>query len=131
MRWTRAAASWCAVSALAVALLVGGCGYDHSAEAQRKAQQLTSAAHAAGVGDNVTVRTAEALYGKSARAVCKLFRGSGTELKLPLNPGLRGFKVVTSKEVRYGRLVVQVYCPQRLDAYNRVVAGLHVSRSTS
>jgi hypothetical protein len=127
MRRTSAAA---AVVALAVALVIGGCGYNHGPLARQKAQELVSAAKAAGVGANVTVTTAEALYGTSAPAVCQLFHGSGTGLNLLANPGVRSYTVITSHARDYTRLVVKVYCPHRLSEYDRVAHGLRVDRST-
>jgi hypothetical protein len=115
---------------LAVVLIVSGCGYNHSPLARERAQELVTAAKDAGVGANVTVPTAEALYGTAAPSVCKLFRGSGTGLNLLLNPGGGHYKVITSRAREYGRVVVQVYCPQRLAEYDRVTRGLRINRST-
>ena len=64
---------------LAFALLAAGCGGFSNAGAgsaeQEKAQQLVSAAHAAGVAPHLTVEVAEALYGEDAAGCLRCLRG--------------------------------------------------------
>jgi hypothetical protein len=118
------------VLAGAALLAAAGCGTDESAASRHKAEQLVAATHAAGVGANVTVDTAEALYGTSAPAVCKLFNGSGDALNLIASPGGGHYKVFTTHAVAYGRAVVEVYCPQHLAEFNKVVGELEVDKAT-
>jgi len=114
----------------AISIGVAGCGADTSSLSQQRAEQLVSEAHAAGVGQNVTVENAEALYGTSAAAVCDVFNGSGDELNLPGNPAGRYRKAITTDAVEYTRLVVKVYCPERLPRFEALVHKLGTTRSS-
>jgi hypothetical protein len=114
----------------ATAALVTGCsarsGSDREVE-QQKAAELVAATRTAGVAPRLTTDLAEALYGTDAPGVCDLFDGGlATSAKNLIlgNPAHGRRKTVTDEAVVYGRLVVQTYCPDELDDFEDVVAGL-------
>ena len=117
---------------LAFALLASGCGGFSNAGAgsaeQEKAQQLVSAAHAAGLAPHLTVEVAEALYGEDAAGVCDVFEGGLTTAErndLLGNVANRRPKTITTNAIDYGRLVVKTYCPDELSRYDSVVSDLN------
>lgn len=124
-------------AAFAVLLVVvTGCGTtDHDASEQQLAQQLVDATSAAGVAPQLTVQTAEALYGSDAPAVCNAFDGglSTSAANIILgNPGHGRRKTITDDAIEYGRLVVQTYCPQSSAEYEAAVNDLDpFERTTS
>ena len=86
---------------LAVAFAAAGCGSTNNAE-QQKAEQLVSAAHAAGVAPNLTVDVAAALYGSDAPTVCKVFEDGLTTAErndVLGNPSGRRPKTISSDAV--------------------------------
>ena len=108
--------------AAAVALLavVGatGCGTDEEDEARTRAAQLVAATRDAGLAPRLTADLAEWLYGADAEAVCEAFDGSlGSAARSLLrgNPGHGRPKAITTHSAEYVRVVVEVYCPARLD----------------
>ena len=118
-----------AAAALAV-LVVVGCGSPRPADealAHTRAEQLVAATRQAGVAPRLTVGLAQSLYGTDAPAVCRALDGgwlSSPELVL-LGGTARGRrKVITVEAVRYGRLVVQTYCPDQLPALAELVEGI-------
>ena len=113
-------------ASLAVAFAAAGCGFTNNAE-QQKAEQLVSAAHAAGVAPHLTVGVATALYGSDAPTVCKVFEDGLTTAErndVLGNPSGRRPKTISSDAVTYGRAVVQTYCPAELAHYDNVVSEL-------
>ena len=129
---TTGAAAFAAALALTVA--AAGCGSSDASAgtAGQKAQQLVSAAHAAGVAPNLTVDTAAALYGGDAPTVCKVFKDGLTTAErndVLGNPSGRRPKAITSDAVSYGRVVVQTYCPGALPHYDAAVNDVDALKS--
>jgi len=114
---------------LTAALVASGCGADNSPLARERAEKLVDETQKAGVGQNVTVENAEALYGTSASQVCDLFKGSGDQLNFLGNAPGRRWSVITSDAVEYSRLVVEAYCPDNLARFDSVVDQLDVSQN--
>lgn len=121
---------------LGVLLVVSACtSTSESDEANEKAlaAQLVDAAHAAGVAPRLTPEVAESLYGADAPGVCDTFDGGlGTsEQNMILgNPALGRRKTITDRAITYGRVVVETYCPDKLDEYNDEVEGLQPFESS-
>lgn len=119
-----------AVAVVAVAVVAVGCGStsaSEEADEQRKAEQLVAATQAAGVAPHFTVDLAASLYGTDAPTVCDVFAdGLATAERNDLwgNPTGRRAKVITTDAVTYGRLVVEVYCPDELPHFDAAVASL-------
>ena len=100
---------------------------EDEATEQALAEQLVNAAHTAGVAPRLTVDVAESLYGTDAPSVCDTFDDglSTAEQNLLLgNPAHGRRKKITDDAVTYGRIVVDTYCPDNLEAYNDVVDDL-------
>ena len=118
-------------ASLAVAFAAAGCGSTDNAE-QQKAEQLVSAAHAAGVAPNLTVGVATALYGSDAPTVCKVFQDGLTTAErndVLGNSSGRRPKTISSDAVTYGRVVVQTYCPAELSHYDDAVTDVDAVKS--
>ena len=119
-----------AVAAAALLLLTTACGSTSDADEAKEqalAEQLVDAAHSAGVAPRLTVDVAESFYGTKAPAVCDAFDGglSTAEKNLILgNPAHGRRKTITDDAVTYGRVVVETYCPDKLDHYNDAVDDL-------
>ena len=83
--------------------------------------------HAAGLAPHLTTDLAEALYGKDAPTVCKVFEDGLTTAErndLLGNPSGRRTKTITTDSVAYGRIVVTTYCPNELATYDEVANNL-------
>jgi hypothetical protein len=112
------------------AALATGCSSQRDSDReveQQKAAELVAATESAGVAPRLTTDLAESLYGTDAPGVCDLFDGGlSTSAKNVIlgNPAQGRRKTVTDEAVVYGRLVVQTYCPDELDDFEDVVAGL-------
>ena len=118
-----------AVAGLAAALLLTACGPSDSEEAEENAlaTQFIDAAHAAGVAPRMTVDVAAALYGTDASAVCDAFDGDlSTSASNVLfgNLAQRRRKTITDDAVIHARLVVETYCPDQLDDFDRAVKDI-------
>jgi hypothetical protein len=127
-----AAATRAAILVGTGALLVA-CSSTHSAQAQTDAQQLVTAAHSAGVAEGLTAGVAESLYGTSAPQVCDALDGGVAPVESMLltgNPAGRRTKLVTVDAVTYGRLVVQIYCPDHLSTYDDLVSSIDATKTT-
>ncbi|MFV0315821.1 MAG: hypothetical protein ACK5O2_02525 [Microthrixaceae bacterium] len=115
-------------TAVAAAVCLGACSSSgNSATAQSKAEQLVAATEAAGVAPRLNVDTAESLYGTKAPAVCDAFDGglsTTAENILFGNPAHGRAKTITDEAVTYGRLVIEVYCPDELSDYDHAVEAL-------
>lgn len=121
------------MTAVLVALLLTGCSSTGSHEERAKAEKLVKATESAGVAPGLTVDTAEALYGDSAAPVCDALDGgvgNVEQLLLTGNVTGRRDKVITEDAVTYGRLVVQVYCPDELDTYDDLVDDIDATEVT-
>lgn len=116
------------LAAVVASVLVTGCSpVEADPAAQERAEQLVADTRAAGVAPRLTVDTVTALYGTEAPTACHILEdGLSDSARLAvfgnLAHGRR--KAVTDQAVTYGRLVVQTYCPDRLGAYDEVVALL-------
>ena len=98
------------------------------------AEQLVTAADAAGVAPGMTVAVAESLYGGSAAQICDALDGgvsSAESMLLTLNPSGRRAKLITDDAITYERLVVQTYCPDELSTYDDLVSGIDGTETTS
>ena len=98
------------------------------------AEQLVSAAQAAGVAPGMTVAVAESLYGSSAAQICDALDGgvsSAESMLLTLNPSGRRAKLITTDAIAYERLVVQTYCPDELSTYDDLVSEIDGTETTS
>lgn len=98
------------------------------------AEQLVSAAQAAGVAPGMSVAVAESLYGSSAAQVCDALDGgvsSAESMLLTLNPSGRRAKLITTDAIAYERLVVQTYCPDELSTYDDLVSEIDGTETTS
>jgi hypothetical protein len=121
------------VAALLIWVLVARIRPVNATTSQQKAQQLVAAAHSAGVAPHLTVGVAEALYGSSAPAVCRVFKGgldTPERNDLVGNLSNRRPTTITTNAVTYGRLVVQTYCPDELSRYNAFVKNLNPVKSS-
>jgi len=97
------------------------------------AEQLVTAADAAGVAPGMTVAVAESLYGGSAAQICDALDGgvsSAESMLLTLNPSGRRAKLITDDAITYERLVVQTYCPDELSTYDDLVSGIDGTETT-
>jgi hypothetical protein len=118
------------LSAFALVVIVAGCGSTSAADQateQKKAAQLVSAVHAAGLAPHLTTDVAEALYGTDAPTVCDVFEDGLTtaeENDLLGNPSGRRAKTITTDAVAYGRIVVTTYCPAELANFQKAVDHL-------
>ncbi len=126
---------WYAGAVVAITLLAGCSSSSANPQSveHTRAVELVSRAHTAGVAPRLTVDTAEALYGKDAPAVCDAFeQGLNTpeELILLGNPSGRRAKPIPPHAVRYGRIVVQTYCPDELEHYEAAVKDLRTVERT-
>jgi hypothetical protein len=105
------------------------------AKQQALATQLVAAAQAAGVAPRLTPAVAESLYGTDAPGVCDTFEGGLSTSEQNLlrgNPALGRRKAITDRAITYGRIVVETYCPDKLDEYDDEVDDLDpIERSDS
>ena len=118
-----------AVTGLTAALLLTACGPSDSEQAEEDAlaTQFVDAAHAAGIAPRMTVDVAAALYGTDASNVCDAFDGdlSTSAENVLFGTLARGRrKAITDEAVTHSRLVVQTYCPDQLDDFDRAVQDL-------
>ena len=116
------------VAIVALAGVGAGCGSDETdSSEQALAEQLVAATKAAGVAPRLTVDTAKSLYGTDAEAVCKAFdEDLSTSAKNQLlgRFGLSRRKTITDQAVTYGGLVIDTYCPEARERYDKVVADV-------
>ena len=118
-----------AVAGLTATLLLTACGPSDSEKAEEDAlaTQFVDAAHAAGIAPHMTVDAAAALYGTDASSVCDAFDGdlSTSAQNVLFGTLARGRrKAITDEAVTHSRLVVQTYCPDQLDDFDRAVQDL-------
>jgi hypothetical protein len=124
-----------AVAVVGVAVIVVGCGSTNAtdrATEQQRAEQLVAATQAAGVAPHLTIDLAESLYGTGAPTVCDVFADGLTTAErndLWGNPTGRRAKIITTDAITYGRLVVEVYCPDELPHFDAAVASLDPVKS--
>jgi len=122
------------VSAL---VLVAGCsstGAKEQAAEKADATKLVSAAHKAGVAQDLTVEVAESLYGTSAPQICDVLEdgvSSAESLILNGNPSGRREKLITTDAITYERLVVKTYCPDELSTFEDLTADIDGTETTS
>ncbi|MER8232382.1 hypothetical protein [Streptomyces sp. NPDC094049] len=111
---------------LAVLVLLTGCASDSRAK-EVKAALFTEKARAAGVASGMTPAVAESLYGDDGGALCAALDGNPAGLLLGWG---RATLTATPEEhaddlIAYDRLVVDVYCPDRLGAFGDLVGRVN------
>jgi len=122
---------------LCAAALLTACSSSTTTDASgdaASAEQLVSAAQAAGVAPGLTVAVAESMYGSSAAQICDALDGgvgSAESMLLTLNPSGRRAKLITDDAITYERLVVQTYCPDELSTYDDLVSEIDSIETTS
>lgn len=115
-----------------VAVLAGGltgCGEaDDSVSANAKADALVVAARASDLAPHLTNEVARTLYGDDGGRVCATLKRD----QQPTLIGLGRMRILSQPDehvddlVAYDRLVVGIYCPDKLGRFEKVLDELHV-----
>ena len=128
----------CARCSRCVVLLAAGCSSTRAkeqADAQADAEQLVTAAHAAGVAPGLTVGRGRVALRDLGPQVCDALDGRG-QLGRVAAPDRQPVRVaarssITTDAVTYERLVVKTYCPDELSTYDDLVADIDPTETTS
>lgn len=111
---------------LALAVAAAGCSAtDMDRRGRWLADRLEEEAHATGIAPELDEDIALSLYGDDAEVVCGPLEGDPNALVWS-RMRLEGMpEEVTDDLVAYDRLVVEVYCPDRLDTYDDLLDRLN------
>lgn len=111
---------------VALALLLSACGTSHSSLTGQRAQQLVKNLEAADAVPDISVETAESLYGEDAAAVCGPLEDDRVNLATWARIPLRGMpSEKTDDLIQYDRIVVRTYCPDQEHRLDDLLSELH------
>jgi hypothetical protein len=113
-------------SLLALALLLGACGTEHSSLTSERARQLVENVEVADAVPEISVESAESLYGEDATAVCGPLEDDRVNIVTWGRIPLRGMPEEKTEDlIDYDRVVVQTYCPDVEPELDDLLRELH------
>lgn len=113
-------------SLLVLALLLGACGTEHSELTTERAQQLVENVEAAEAVPEISVESAESLYGEDATAVCGPLEDDRVNIATWARIPLRGMPEEKTEDlIDYDRVVVQTYCSDLEPELDDLLSELH------
>ncbi len=114
----------------AFALVIVACGQSEAdkADAEAKAERLVALAQSKGY-ERLTAQIAEVVYGTSAPTVCGVLDSDwhrDLAIHLGRNPSGRIGQQISPDLLVFDRLVIEVYCPEKLPDIDEFVEDLRL-----